>query len=195
MQDAVTPARRVSLVQVPKVTGVPENQQRPWTKGGGSGGRSVGGGDDYARRAATANSQRLISSRTVGSGSVSAGSYSSRSLDVVAPRLTFPTAAPAVPRDPPDAVATAPPPLLGSLDLDLEPVRRCLSLPEYERALLRGGDAAAAPTPDEANLGELGGLDLREELREERPDAERARPGGAGTPSAWIPADMPWGDT
>ena len=63
------------------------------------------------------------------------------------------------------------------LDLDLDPVRLCLSAP------LVLGDAV---------VGELGGLDRLEEFLEDLPDDVRAKL--LGTPSACIPADIPCGE-
>ena len=114
-------------------------------------------------------SHKLNSSLTVGNGSVSPGLYSSMSPKVVAPKLTFP--------EPFEQTLLTSSTCFSDLDLDLDPVRLCLS------ALLVLGNAL---------LGEFGGLDLLEEFLEDLPDDVRTKL--LGTPSACIPADIPCGE-
>ena len=87
----------------------------------------------------------------MGSGSVSPGSYSSRSLEVVAPEFTFPE-----PFE--QCVLTSG---ICCSDLDLDPAVG-LDLP----ALLGPGDAL---------VGEFGGFDLLDEFLEDLPEDVRTK--------------------
>ena len=107
---------------------------------------------------------KLISSLTVGSGSVSPGSYSSKSPDVVAPKLTFP--------EPFEQLVLTSGIWCSAFDLHFDPF-----------CLLGPGDPL---------VGEFGGFDLLDEFLEDLPEDVRTKL--LGMPSACIPADIPCGE-